>query len=116
MFTYLLMYLYTVLCCRYNRGLWWFCCRCGSCLRRLCGFLCHALLVIAPVILRTDLLVIRGGLEQFLHIVYIARVRRDLEIMIHDDRIEWTVFGAETAVHTDISVDEKFGRLGDRAA
>src|SRR5687767_5790323 len=113
-FTYLLVYLYTVLCCRRRRFCWFWCC-CGSCLRRFSSFLCFALLVIALVILRTDFLIIGGGLEQFLHVIYIARVGRDLKIMIHDDRIEWTIFGAEAAVHADIRVDEEFGRLRNRA-
>ncbi len=65
---------------------------------------------------RADALIVGRRLEQFFHVVDTAPIRRQLEIVIHDDRVERTVLGAEAAVHADVHVDVELGRLGDRAA
>src|ERR1051326_4914916 len=35
--------------------------------------------------------------------------------MVHDDRVEWTILGAETTVHADIHVNVELGRLRNRS-
>src|SRR5690349_1862977 len=91
-------------------------CGCASCLGCLGRFLGAALSFIAFILLWTNALVIFRGLEQFFHVVDTASIGGELEVVIHDDRVEGTVLGAEATVHADVYVDIELGRLGDRAA
>ena len=89
---------------------------CSRCFGGLGGFLCLAGFVFAGGIFRTDAGVIRSGLEQFVQVEHVAVVGCDLVIVIHLDRVERAVLGAETAVHADVGIDVELSRLRDGLA